>query len=69
LLTGSDRTRPDNTKAGFTAGLLFEQLSRRSRSSRVHKTKLMEPAMVRNLTRLTSLSAQAMQTREEKFND
>jgi len=35
----------------------------------IHKTKSMEPQKSRNIALLMSLSARAMQTREEKFND
>jgi hypothetical protein len=48
---------------------LFEQFLRRSGSSRIHKTKSMEPLISRNMMHLLSLSARAMETREEIFND
>jgi hypothetical protein len=46
-----------------------ERDATRARSSRVQKTKPVEPPIVGNIVHPTSLSVRAMETREEIFDD
>jgi hypothetical protein len=57
-------------KAGSIAGLsLVCGNLRPGGSFRVHKTKSAEPPTIRNIAQFLSLSARAMQTREETFDE
>jgi hypothetical protein len=64
------RCRTDcNEKAGLIAGLFLCGILRPSGSFRIHKTKSAEPSLIRNIVQFLSLSARAMQTREETFDE
>jgi hypothetical protein len=57
--------RPAAQPAFLFEKFLFEKFLRRCGSPRIHKTKFMEPPLLRNITHFLSLSPRAMQTREE----
>jgi hypothetical protein len=60
-LTRSSEQAGNQRSPGFTHSLFG--------SSRIHKTNPVEPPISRNIAHLISLSARAMQTREEMFHD